>query len=70
MSRRFEVLAIEGIPEVAPGDNLTELISAAAQDSGVGIRPGDVVVVAQKVVSKSEGAIRRLSQTTATARSD
>ena len=66
MSRRFEVLAIEGIPEVAPGDNLTELISAAAQDSGVGIRPGDVVVVAQKVVSKSEGAIRRLSQTTAT----
>ena len=67
MSRRFEVLAIEGIPEVAPGDDLTELISAAARDSGVGIRPGDVVVVAQKVVSKSEGAIRKLSQTVATA---
>ena len=67
MSRRFEVFAIEGIPEVAPGDDLTELISAAARDSGVGIRPGDVVVVAQKVVSKSEGAIRKLSQTAVTA---
>lgn len=67
MSRRFEVIAIEGLPEVAPGDDLTELISAAAQDSGVGIRPGDVVVVAQKVVSKSEGAIRKLSQTAVTA---
>ena len=66
MSRRFEVFAIEGIPEVAPGDDLTELISAAAQNSGVSIKPGDVVVVAQKVVSKSEGAIRRLSQTNAT----
>ena len=70
MSRRFEVFGYRRHPEVAPGDDLTELISAAAQDSGVGIRPGDVVVVAQKVVSKSEGAIRRLSQTTATPRSD
>ena len=51
---------------MAPGDDLTELISTAAQSSGLDIRPGDVVVVAQKVVSKSEGAIRRLSQTTAT----
>ena len=66
MSRRFEVLAVEGIPEVVPGDDLISLISTAAQNSGVDILPGDVVVVAQKVVSKSEGAIRRLSQTTAT----
>ena len=66
MPNRFEVLAVEGMPEVEPGDDLASMISAAAQASVAGIRPGDIVVVAQKVVSKSEGAIRRLSQTTAT----
>ena len=66
MPKRFEVLAVEGIPEVVPGDDLASMILAAAQASAVGIRSGDVAVVAQKVVSKSEGAIRRLSQTTAT----
>ena len=66
MPKRFEVLAVEGMPEVAPGDDLASMILTAAQGSGVDIRPGDVVVVAQKVVSKSEGAIRRLSKTTPT----
>ena len=66
MPKRFEVLAVEGLPEVTPGDDLASMIFAAAEASGAGIRPGDVVVVAQKVVSKAEGAIRRLSQTTAT----
>ena len=66
MPKRFEVLAVEGIPEVVPGDDLASMILAAAEASSAGIRPGDVVVVAQKVVSKSEGAIRRLSQTTPT----
>lgn len=65
MPNRFEVLAVEGIPEVVPGNDLAAMILAAAKDTGVRIRSGDVVVVAQKVVSKSEGAIRRLSQVTA-----
>ena len=54
--RAVEVLAIEGLPEVHPGDDLAELIAAHAQ-----LRDGDVVVVAQKVVSKAEGRIRRLA---------
>lgn len=66
MPKRFEVVAVEGMPEVVPGDDLSSMILAAANASGVGIRSGDVVVVAQKVVSKAEGAIRRLSHTTAT----
>jgi coenzyme F420-0:L-glutamate ligase/coenzyme F420-1:gamma-L-glutamate ligase len=53
--RRVEVLAIEGLPEVHPGDDLAELISLNAE-----LFDGDVVVVAQKVVSKAEGRIRRL----------
>ena len=53
--RRVEVLAIEGLPEVHPGDDLAELIAERAE-----LHDGDVVVVAQKIVSKAEGRIRRL----------
>jgi coenzyme F420-0:L-glutamate ligase / coenzyme F420-1:gamma-L-glutamate ligase len=54
---RLEVLAVEGLPEVHPGDDLAQLIASHAS-----LQPGDVVVVAQKVVSKAEGRIRRLSE--------
>jgi coenzyme F420-0:L-glutamate ligase/coenzyme F420-1:gamma-L-glutamate ligase len=46
-----------GIPEIAVGDPLGELIAARAGD----LRDGDVVVISQKVVSKAEGRLRRLS---------
>lgn len=46
------ILPVAGLPEVGPGDDLAALIAAAAE-----LRDGDVVVVAQKVVSKAEGAI-------------
>jgi len=49
------ILPVRGLPEVAPGDDLAALIAAA-----VALRDGDVVVVAQKVVSKSEGALVRV----------
>lgn len=58
--RRLEVLAVEGLPEVHPGDDLAELITAH-----VALEPGDVVVVAQKVVSKAEGRVRSLAGITA-----
>jgi len=49
----FEAWALTGIPLVQPGDDLAEMIVAAARDGG-GLRDGDIVVVAQKIVSKSE----------------
>jgi coenzyme F420-0:L-glutamate ligase / coenzyme F420-1:gamma-L-glutamate ligase len=58
--RRLEVLAVEGLPEVHPGDDLAELIAAHAT-----LETGDVLVVAQKVVSKTEGRFRRLADVTA-----
>ncbi len=48
--------ALPGIPEVRPGDDLAGLIAAAAGGIG-GLAPGDVLVVAHKVVSKAEGRI-------------
>ena len=49
MTGRIEVLAVAGLPEVRPGDDLAELIAGA-----VDLVDGDVVVVTQKVVSKAE----------------
>ena len=60
---RLSVLALDGIPEVRPGDDLAGLICAAIErllvdEHGFGpLRADDVLVVTQKVVSKAEGAI-------------
>lgn len=55
------VTALEGIPEVSPGDDLATLIAGAAHAQGIPIDDDDVVVIAHKVVSKSEGRIRHLA---------
>jgi coenzyme F420-0:L-glutamate ligase / coenzyme F420-1:gamma-L-glutamate ligase len=46
------VVPVRGLPEVSTGDDLAAMIAAHAE-----LEPGDVVVVAQKVVSKAEGAV-------------
>ena len=58
------LFAVPGIPEVTPGADLGALIAGAVSRSGRGVEPGDVIVVAQKVVSKAEGAIVRLEDVT------
>jgi coenzyme F420-0:L-glutamate ligase / coenzyme F420-1:gamma-L-glutamate ligase len=57
------VFAVSGLPEVRPGDDLGQLIAEQAS-----FQAGDVLVVAQKVVSKSEG--RLIDLTTVTASGD
>jgi coenzyme F420-0:L-glutamate ligase / coenzyme F420-1:gamma-L-glutamate ligase len=49
----FRVWAVEGIPEVVPGDDLAKLIAAAEP----GLMDGDVLLVTSKIVSKAEGRI-------------
>ncbi|NRQ34785.1 coenzyme F420-0:L-glutamate ligase [Nonomuraea sp. NN258] len=50
---RFEVLAVPGIGEVRPGDDLGALFAAAE------LRDGDILVVTSKIVSKAEGRVRQ-----------
>ena len=52
----ISVLPLEGIPEIEEGDDLAALLAGAAADHG-GFRPDDVLVVAQKAVSKAEGRV-------------
>ena len=49
--------ALRGLPLIKPGDDLGELIVRAAREQGINLENGDVVVVAQSVVSKSEGRV-------------
>ncbi len=57
MTAELHVRAVEGIPEVRPGDDLAGLIATAATAHEHGLRDGDVVVVTQKVVSKAENRL-------------
>ena len=52
----LQLYAIPGMPEIRKGDELAERIVEAAKKAGLGFEEGDIVVVAQKIVSKAEGA--------------
>jgi coenzyme F420-0:L-glutamate ligase/coenzyme F420-1:gamma-L-glutamate ligase len=56
---RLSVIALQGIPEVGPGDDLAGMLIAAlrATDGALPLAEDDVLVVTQKVVSKVEGAV-------------
>jgi coenzyme F420-0:L-glutamate ligase/coenzyme F420-1:gamma-L-glutamate ligase len=56
---RIELLALDGIGEVAPGDDIGAIIAGAA--SGIGLTDDDVIVVTQKIVSKAEGRLVELA---------
>jgi coenzyme F420-0:L-glutamate ligase/coenzyme F420-1:gamma-L-glutamate ligase len=63
------VIPLEGLPELEESDDLALLLHAAAERVG-GLRDGDVVVVAQKAVSKVEGRIVRLAEIEPSARAN
>ncbi|MBE2235042.1 MAG: coenzyme F420-0:L-glutamate ligase [Anaerolinea sp.] len=54
---RIELLAIPHIPLIQPSDDLPGILLAAAAAAGMDWRDGDVLVVAQKIVSKAEGRL-------------
>ena len=51
----LEVIALTGLPLIKAGDDLVELIASSLKQNGVEPRAQDVLVVAQKIVSKAEG---------------
>ena len=61
--REIRVLGVEGLPEIEEGADLGRLIAKAAQ-----LENGDIVVVAQKIVSKAEGRIVDLDDVEPSAR--
>ncbi len=61
MVSRLELIGVEGIGEIQPGDALAPAILGALASSGESLRNGDVLVVTHKVISKAEGRIAEIA---------
>ena len=57
----LNIKSVPGLPEVQPGDDLALLIAEMMRQARLQLRTGDVLVVAQKIVSKAEGRIVELA---------
>ena len=57
----LSIKSVPGLPEVQPDDDLAALIAEAMRQARLKLRAGDVLVIAQKVVSKAEGRIVELA---------
>ena len=55
MAKRLEIFAPETFPLVEPGDSLPQLILDTLQQEQIPLQQGDLLVLAQKIISKSEG---------------
>jgi coenzyme F420-0:L-glutamate ligase/coenzyme F420-1:gamma-L-glutamate ligase len=64
MPPRYEVIGIEGIGEVGAGDDVARIVREAAARQGTPLANGDLLVISQKIVSKSEGRLLRLADVT------
>ncbi|MCP8323160.1 MAG: coenzyme F420-0:L-glutamate ligase [Candidatus Methylarchaceae archaeon HK02M2] len=64
MSSNITIIGIKGIPEVKPGDNVSNLIIDAIQSQGITILDEDILVVTHKIVSKAEGRLVNLEKIT------
>ena len=67
MTSSLALHALPGIPMVQPGDDLAALIEAALARAGLALQGGDVLVLAQKIVSKAEGRIVNIPDVVASA---
>ena len=63
----LRMIGLPGIPEVVPGDNLSDLIAQSLDRAKLALEPGDILVVTHKIVSKSEGRLVKLSTITPSA---
>ena len=60
-SGRIELIPITGLPEIREGDDLARIIVAAALRAKIDFQDRDILVVAQKIISKAEGRVAKLS---------
>ena len=63
----LSVLTLAGIPMIGAGDDLAGIIASTLNGAAVRLRDGDVLCIAQKIVSKAEGRLVALADVTASA---
>jgi coenzyme F420-0:L-glutamate ligase/coenzyme F420-1:gamma-L-glutamate ligase len=64
MSMQLTIIGLAGVPMVQPGDDLAAMTLAAYPATGIVPENGDIIIVAQKIVSKSEGRIVAVASVT------
>ncbi len=62
MNLTASLTAIGGIPDIRPGTSLPDVLVAAFRAAGILPEAGDVLVIAQKIVSKAEGSVADLAR--------
>jgi coenzyme F420-0:L-glutamate ligase / coenzyme F420-1:gamma-L-glutamate ligase len=67
LSSEIRLIPIHGIPEISPGDDIGMLIMRAAEKMSLKLSDGDIITVAQKVISKAEGRLVNLESVTPSA---
>ena len=60
--KEFKAIALEGFPLIKRGDNIAKIIVETVRRNGLEIEDGDIIVVAQKILSKAEGRIVNLKE--------
>ena len=66
MAGRLELIPLLGFPQVAPRDDLVDQIVCALESNDLSLEVGDVLVLAQKIVSKAENRYVRLADVSVT----
>ena len=59
--KRIEILGLQSVPEIKPGDNLSEIIVRCAENEIGGLQEKDIVVLTSKIVSKADGLLKKMS---------
>ncbi|MCW5863872.1 MAG: coenzyme F420-0:L-glutamate ligase [Anaerolineae bacterium] len=70
MTTNLFLTALPGIPDVRSGDDVATLLLQALGRAGLALRDGDVIAIAQKIISKAEGRQVRLADVTPSARAE
>jgi coenzyme F420-0:L-glutamate ligase/coenzyme F420-1:gamma-L-glutamate ligase len=68
MTPTLQLTALPGIPLIQPGDDLGTILLQALARAGIQLLDGDILVIAQKIISKAEGRRVNLEQVVPTAR--
>jgi len=56
----IKLTAVSNIPHIQPNDNLGAIIASALRKGGMELQNGDILAIAQKIISKAEGRLFRL----------